>query len=65
MLDNWGLKDLAALWRKELIEEMEHADVLIARILFLEGRPSMEQTDKLRVGSDVKRVLEADLAEKG
>ena len=37
LLDNWGYKDLAKQWRKELIEEMEHADKLVVRIIFLEG----------------------------
>jgi len=62
ILDNWGFKDLAKTWRKESIEEMEHADLLIARILFLEGHPSMQPSDGLRIGPDLKQVLECDLA---
>jgi bacterioferritin len=62
ILDNWGFKDLAKTWRKESIEEMEHADLLIARILFLEGHPNMQPSDGLRIGQDLKQVLECDLA---
>jgi bacterioferritin len=62
ILDNWGFKDLAKTWRKESIEEMHHADILVARILFLEGMPSMQLHEPLRAGSNVKQVLECDLA---
>jgi bacterioferritin len=62
ILDNWGYKDLAKTWRKESIEEMQHADLLVARILFLEGQPSMQTLDQLRIGQTVKEILECDLA---
>ena len=62
MLDNWGLKDLAKKWRKESIEEMEHADKLIDRIIFLDGFPNMQVLDPLHIGQNVKEVLDADLA---
>ena len=61
ILDNWGYKDLAKVWRKESIEEMEHADVLIARILFLEGSPTMVTPDPLRIGNTVEEILHKDL----
>src|SRR5436853_2090758 len=61
LLDNWGLKDLATQWPKESIEEMEHADKLIARILFLDGYPNMQTLDSLHIGRTVKEVLERDL----
>lgn len=62
MLDNWGFKDLAKKWRKEAIEEMEHADKFVDRILFLEGFPNLQVLDPLQIGQSVKEVLEADLA---
>ncbi len=61
LLDNWGINDLAKKWRAESIEEMRHADALIARILFLEGAPNMQALDALHVGQGVKDVLENDL----
>lgn len=62
ILDNWGLHDMAKVWRKESIEEMEHADKLTARILFLDGFPNMQVLDPLRIGQNVKEILECDLA---
>jgi bacterioferritin len=61
MLDNWGYKDLAKRWRKESIEEMNHADKLTVRIIFLEGFPNMQVLDPLHIGQTVKEVLECDL----
>jgi bacterioferritin len=61
LLDNWGLNELAKAWRKESIEEMQHADRFVDRILFLEGHPNMQVLDALRIGENVREVLEADL----
>src|SRR4029078_1007651 len=61
-LDNWGYKDLAKQWRKESIEEMEHADKLVERIIFLGGFPTMQLLDPLHIGQNVKAVLDGDLA---
>ena len=62
LLDNLGVKKLAAYERKESIEEMEHADKLMARIFFLDGLPGMQALNRLRIGETVPEVLEADLA---
>jgi bacterioferritin len=62
ILDNWGYRDFAKTWREESIEEMRHADVLVARILFLDGQPNMQSLDQLRIGRSVKEILECDLA---
>jgi len=61
MLDNWGYRDLAKKWRKESIEEMQHADKFTVRITFLEGFPNMQVLDPLHSGQTVKEVLECDL----
>ena len=62
ILDNWGYKDLAKKWRAESIEEMEHADKFVARILFLEGFPNMQSLDPLRIGESIEEILKSDLA---
>ena len=62
IFDNWGYRDFAKTWREESIEEMRHADRLIARILFLDGQPNMQSLDQLRIGRSVKEILECDLA---
>lgn len=62
LLENWGLLDLAKKWRVESIEEMTHADKLIARIIFLDGFPNMQSLDPLRIGQNVKEIMECDLA---
>ena len=62
LLENWGYRDLAKKWRKESIEEMEHADKLVHRIIFLDGFPNMQVLDPLRIGQTIKEVLESDLA---
>ncbi len=61
MLESWGLKKLAAVEYHESIDEMKHADVLIRRILFLEGSPQMDTLEKLHIGQDVKQMLAGDL----
>ena len=60
LLEHWGYKALANSWREESIEEMEHADSLVVRIIFLEGCPHM-QLHPLHIGQTVQNVLECDL----
>jgi bacterioferritin len=62
LLENWGYNDLAKHWRKESIEEMQHADKLVKRIIFLDGFPNMQVLDPLHIGQNVKEVLDCDLA---
>lgn len=58
MCREWGLDKLAKHFYDESIEEMKHAELLIDRILFLEGVPEIARYDVIRVGKDVKEQLE-------
>ena len=62
LLEDWGYTKLAKKEREESLEEMVHADKIIARIIFLEGHPNLQTLAPLRIGQTVKEVLEADLA---
>jgi bacterioferritin len=61
LLDDWGYAQLAKKERAESIEEMQHADKVVARIIFLGGHPNMQTLAPLRIGQNIKEVLEADL----
>ena len=56
-----GYKKLADYIKKQSIDEMKHAEVLIERVLFLDGTPTMEPL-KLTVGTTVRNLIESDLA---
>jgi bacterioferritin len=61
LLEDWGVTKLAKKERAESIEEMGHADKLVDRIIFLDGFPNMQQLNPLKIGQNVKEILEADL----
>ena len=61
MCENWGYERLAHKIREESIDEMKHADMIISRILFLEGVPNLQKLNKLRVGETPREQLESDL----
>jgi bacterioferritin len=65
LLDHWGIARLAAYERHESIDEMKHADILAARVLFLDGLPNFQALGRLRIGETVEEILRADLAVEG
>ncbi len=62
MYHDWGFQKLHAQLSHEMQEEQTHADLLINRILFLEGTPDLSRREPLAVGRDVPEMLKNDLA---
>lgn len=61
MCKNWGFNKLADKHYHESMGEMKHAEMLIDRLLFLEGVPEIARYDVIRVGTNVKEQFENDL----
>jgi bacterioferritin len=61
MCGNWGYQRLHEHIRKESIDEMKHADMLIERILYLEGLPNVQRLGKINIGQSVVEMLKNDL----
>ncbi len=62
MCANWGYGKLHGKVEKRAIEEMKHAEKIIARILFLEGVPIVTNLKKISIGATVEAQLKNDLA---
>ena len=61
MCENWKYERLAKLIRKESIEEMQHAEKLMERILYLDGTPNMSDYFKINIGATVEQQFKNDL----
>jgi len=60
MDDNWAYTRLAGTVEKRAIDEMKHAEKLIARILYLEGLPVVSSYKKINIGADVQKQIGHD-----
>ncbi len=61
MCENWGISKIASKKKEESIEEMQDADRIIERILYLEGTPNMQRMNPIGVGEDVFEMHALDL----
>jgi bacterioferritin len=61
MCDNWGYEKLHKAFEKRAVDEMKHAERLIARVLFLEGTPIVSKLNKINIGAEVETQHANDL----
>jgi bacterioferritin len=62
MADDWMYERLHEAVEKRAIDEMRHAESLIGRILYLEGRPVVSNLKGIHIGAEVPEQIENDLA---
>ena len=60
MCEDWGYGRLHEAIQKRAITEMKHAEKLIARILFLEGTPTVSKLNQVNIGADVEKMHKND-----
>lgn len=60
MCENWGYEKLAKVIEQRAIQEMRHAEKLISRLLFLEGRPIVSQLRPINIGDEVPKMFSHD-----
>ena len=62
MIRDLGFERLAAKIYEESIGEMKHADLIIERVLLLDGLPNLQALGKLKIGEDIEEIFTADLS---
>ncbi|MEQ9558980.1 MAG: bacterioferritin [Rhodospirillales bacterium] len=62
IFNDWGLDDIGEHEYKKSIKDMKQADKLIARVLFLDGLPNLQDLGKLRIGENTEEIVKCDLA---
>ncbi|ERL46590.1 N-utilization substance protein A [Candidatus Micropelagos thuwalensis] len=62
MLKDWGFNVLGDKIYHESIGEMKHADMIIGRVLMLEGLPNLQDLGLLKIGQNVEEIFSADLS---
>ncbi len=60
MCDNWGYDELHKAIEKRAVDEMHHAESVIARIIFLEGSPTVTTLHAITIGKSVKEMIASD-----
>jgi bacterioferritin len=62
MCENWHYDRLAEAIKKRSITEMKHAEELIERILYLDGKPIVSRLNEMHIGAQVPDMISSDLA---